>query len=97
VDVLTLETFSPLLNDRFVVATGATRLELQLVEATAQPYGRPGQRAPFTLLFHGPPSPILPQAIYSFEHPSLGRLEVFIVPIGPAPGTPAMRYEAVFN
>ena len=53
------------------------------------------RRAPFSLIFRGPASPTLPQRIWPLEHPSLGRLEIFLVPIGP--DASGMRYEAVFN
>lgn len=54
----------------------------------------PTLRAPFSLLFRGPPEPILPQAIYALEHATLGVSEIFLVPLAPdADGT---RYEAVF-
>lgn len=79
-------------------------LDIELVEVTEHG-GSPsaGMRAPFSLLFHGPLQPILPQAIYHMEHDGLGALDLFIVPIGPnepaAPGEKptAMRYEAVFS
>lgn len=60
-------------------------------------------RPPFSVLFHGPIKPGLPQGIYRLEHDQLGVLELFIVPIGPdeksGPGEQptAMRYEAVFG
>ena len=37
----------------------------------------------------------LPQGTYPMEHETLGRLEVFLVPLGP--DAQGMRYEAVFN
>ena len=46
-------------------------------------------------VFRGPEAPILPQAIYSLELESLGRLEIFLVPVGPQAG--GMGYEAVFS
>jgi hypothetical protein len=38
--------------------------------------------------------PPLPQHIYALEHTSLGKLELFLVPIGP--DERGMRYQAVF-
>ena len=35
----------------------------------------------FSLYFHGPASHLLPQGIYTFDHPALGRLALFVVPI----------------
>ena len=97
VDELPIDTFSPLLNDRFAVAAGGTRVELQLVEVTSRAHhGRAGHRPPFVLLFAGPPAPVLPQAIYPLEHAAAGRFDLFIVPVGPA-ASGAMQYEVIFN
>jgi hypothetical protein len=41
--------------------------------------------------FRGPSLPVLPQRIYALEHRTLGRLEIFLVPIG------AGQYEAIFT
>ena len=65
-----------------------------LVEAIARPGGIPNGRRPFALLFHGPLTPILPQAMYRFEHPAFSPLGIFIVPVGPQGDR--MRYEAIF-
>ena len=52
------------------------------------------RRQPFSILFLGPPDPVLPQRIYRLEHDVLGVLEIFLVPIRrDADGT---TYEAVF-
>lgn len=53
------------------------------------------RRSPFSLIFLGPLAPVLPQRIWPLEHGGLGRLEIFLVPIGP--DASGMRYEAVFN
>lgn len=56
----------------------------------------PAGRRPFALLFLGPVSQeYLPQGTYRLQHPTLGSLELFIVPLGPQTGR--MRYEAIFN
>jgi hypothetical protein len=82
----------------------AVSVELELAEVSAPEGGSPAtSRAPFSLLFRGPLTPIMPQAIYPLKHDKLGLLELFIVPIGPeepaAPGQAptAIRYEAVFG
>ena len=53
------------------------------------------RRVPFSLLFHGPPTPILPQRIYPVDHGAIGAFELFLVPLGP--DRVGMRYEAVFG
>ncbi|MDX6680264.1 MAG: hypothetical protein QOG94_303 [Solirubrobacteraceae bacterium] len=91
---LTLATFEPLVAETFAVVVQPATIELVLESATTLG-ARPGGRDPFTLVFRGPPEPLLPQATYTFEHADLGVLEIFIVPIGrDADGT---IYEAIFT
>ncbi len=73
-------------------------VRLVLVEARELPRraGRPdAPRTPFSLLFRGPGEPVLPQAIYPLESGTLGRLEIFLVPVGR--DVAGVLYEAVFN
>ena len=56
---------------------------------------QPGYRPPFSLLFAGPPTPVRPQGIYHLEHPTMGPLDVFLVPVGADQA--AVTYEAVFT
>jgi len=91
---LTLAMFEPLVDDTFTLDAGAGE-PLHLVLTAATPAGeQPGGRAPFGLIFMGPPQPLLPQAIYRLEHAELGTLEIFIVPLGQ--DAEATRYEAIF-
>ena len=46
-------------------------------------------------MFRGPGEPVLAQRIYPLDNQTLGRLEIFLVPIGP--DDEGMRYQAVFN
>ena len=95
---LTLESFTPHLGGAFRLSI-PDRTALTLTLDEAQSLASPGTRAegdrrkrePFRLLFRGPSLPILPQRIYPLEHAELGRLELFIVPIGPG------QYEAIFT
>jgi hypothetical protein len=48
----------------------------------------------FTVLFRGPPQPVLPQGLYALKNGEEVR-EIFIVPIASLPD--GARYEAVFN
>jgi len=53
---------------------------------------------PFSLIFHGPMTPVASQATYTFQHAVLPNLEIFLVPIGPDRRLPGvMRYQAIFN
>ena len=67
---LTLATFEPLVGDAFAVAidaAGARSIEFVLASATSAG-DWPGGRQPFSLVFRGPPEPLLPQAIYALQH-----------------------------
>lgn len=87
-----------------VQATPSQAVELELVEAELAPEGprRPGGVAApadyesFSLIFRGALQEPLPQRIHKFEHPKLGRFELFIVPVA-ARDTNRIYYQAVFN
>jgi hypothetical protein len=74
---------------------GPSPLEAVLYEVKAhEPH--PGPRAqPFSVYFRAAGPGALPQRIYPVEHEHMGKLEIFLVPIGP--DAQGMRYEAVFN
>jgi hypothetical protein len=79
----TIETFKPTVGEPFTVGgEGGDTVELLLVEAEAKDAGPDAPRPAFSLLFHGPAEPPLAQATYRFEHPDLGAMEIFIVPLG---------------
>jgi len=58
---------------------------------------KPGAREPFSLVFCAPPEARLPQRIYRTQHPTLGPMDIFLVPIGPDPQGRGMRMEAIYN
>jgi len=104
----TLATFADHVQDSFRLYPEASgtrsespTFELVLIEATD--LSRPGQsrasgphhRAPFSLVFRGPGTPVLPQRIYRMAHAEVGEFELFLVPIGP--DEQGLRYEAVFT
>lgn len=90
---LTLDSFSPRLQETFAVSFPDRTLDLVLAEV--HPLGQSLNRQAFSLTFAGPLAPILPQAIYRVENPAMGALEIFLVPLGPKGGV--CRYEAVFT
>lgn len=93
---LKLENFSPHVNSKFLVkreGDGVEAVELELVEAVD--LGSTPNHEQFSILFHGPSSPKLEQAIYPFEHQEMGAFEIFIVPVKRVQDK--IHYEAVFN
>ena len=100
-ETLTLSAFSDCLGSIFRLPLNDTKVfDLELFEAVGLKHGAPPsvtprERGSFSLLFRGPMSPSLPQKIYVLDHETLGKVELFLVPIGPDQA--GMRYEAVFN
>ena len=93
----TCEQFQPLVGTGFELrAAPDETLSATLVEA--QPLGMPpvGGRQAFSLLFRGPPTPVLPQRIYGLVHESAAvpAMELFIVPVRAS--EEGIFYEAVF-
>lgn len=76
--------------------TGGNELELIEVRALGSHGGPPGRgrSEPFSCLFRGPVESPLAQGTHTLLHPELGRVELFLVPVGPADG--GLTYEAIF-
>ena len=88
----------PYLGSPFIVHVGDGRtVSVELSEVASYPAMRGAPRQePFALVFAGPSETPFAQGLYALDHPELGRLEIFLVPIGPGPDG-RHRYEAVFN
>jgi hypothetical protein len=94
--MLKLDHFAPLVGQTFTLLDEATGAHpAALAEARALPVPPYGERQPFALLFEGPREPVLPQRIYTLQHPAFEALEVFLVPLGQGPSS--VQYEAIFN
>jgi len=91
---LTVDDMELHLHDEFRIAIAGGELVLKLVEV--QRLG-PAKRAggAFSLLFLSPPGPFLRQAMYPLAHPTLGTLDIFIVPLGPT--DEGNSYQAIFS
>jgi hypothetical protein len=78
------------------VSIGGATQSLALTVQSVTPLPSHRLRAePFSLILAGPAAPALPQASYSVQHPRLGRVDLFLVPI--ARNATATQYEATFN
>lgn len=92
--ILTSGTFAPHRGEGFELELPDGRLPLTLAEVQDLGHGvREG--GAFSLLFLGEAGGFLPQAIYPLDHPQMGRIELFLVPLGPRPDGNA--YEAIFT
>ncbi|MFC1997303.1 DUF6916 family protein [Chloroflexota bacterium] len=94
----TFQNFSKYLNTTFQIHYSTeSPLDVELIEIkklggdTTNP-----DRKPFSLVFYSVDREnYLIQQIYTFEHPQMGSLDIFIVPLGP--DDHGMRYEAIFT
>jgi hypothetical protein len=87
--------FSPHLESFFDMHGPGGKMALKLAEVASGGQSFTRATGAFSLLFVAPAGPWLPQAIYPVEHPALGTMEIFLVPIGPVPG--GNGYQAVFG
>lgn len=92
------EDWERYLNENFQLNSEspiATPLHLTLIAVSGYGQRQGGNREAYSLLFLGPPQPVLPQRIYSLGHAGMGEVEIFLVPIGYQQG--GIGYEAVFT
>src|SRR5687768_16325879 len=104
-DKLTIDDFKDRIGETFQATPpdGGDSFELELRRADHSPYAdlevKGGDyeqtRKPFSIEFHSRLPHHSPQQIYALEHEGLGRLEIFLVPLGP--DADGHRYEAVFS
>jgi len=91
---VTVDDFIPHVSSTFTLIAEDEQLPLTLEEAIAVRGGNPKKREPFSLVFSGTPGHVLPQKTYRIVHPSMGAMEIFIVPI--AASADGTQYEAIF-
>jgi hypothetical protein len=90
-------TFVPLVGQPFQIAHDQGSLTVVLREVSdLGPSVRPGAEGQFSLTFADAGlRSALPQETYSFSQPRLGRISLFIVPVGLA--RTAQLYQAIIN
>jgi hypothetical protein len=86
------EHFDGLIGTPFPIVDSEWALVLRAVDRLKSPSPR-GE--PFSLSFEGPAHTRGVQGIYRLQHPELGILEIFLVPLAPVDALP--QFEAVFN
>jgi uncharacterized protein DUF6916 len=91
---LTIGDFEPRKDESFVIRLPQGELALKLVQV--RPLGDSGRAGgAFSLWFVSAPGPFLPQKIYPVEHPDMGQLDIFLVPLGPREA--GNLYESIFT
>jgi hypothetical protein len=91
---LSIGDFTPHLEAIFDMQAAGGVVPLKL--AKVDPAGDSGRKGgAFSLLFVAPKGPWFQQAMYPVQHPVLGIMELFLVPVGPASG--GNGYQAIFT
>ncbi len=92
---LTILDFSQRVGEKFRIEVDDSQsFEVELTEARELLSGTEN-RTPFSIVFRGPEDLALEQRIYSVHSGALGKLELFLVSVGP--DKQGMLYEAVFT
>lgn len=95
-ELLTLEHFAGCVNETFTAALNDMTVDFVLVEARPlENAARQAARAPFSLLFRNTAPILFPQQIYTLQHPRVGEVGIFLVPV--AQERAGFLYQAVFN
>lgn len=86
------EHFDDLVGSEIAIVDSELTFRLKSVDRlqSSSPRG-----APFSLILQAPANANGSQGIYHLQHPQLGVLGMFLVPIAPTDGRPS--FEAVFN
>jgi hypothetical protein len=95
---LTEENFRRYLGTKFGVRVQTPKpLELELAEVKGYTpeSNEPGGMERFSLFFHGPADILLKQGTFTLDHPEMGEILLFMVPVARIPE--GFSYEVVFN
>lgn len=88
------DSFAEVQGSSFALKYGEEQaIDLELVEVSESKETK--DVVSFSLLFAGPDGYSIQQGMYDLEHPSLGAMQLFLVPVGMREGGSLL--EAVFN
>ena len=91
----THKTFESLIGETLSLKTGDMNFQAD-IESVNLFEQNPGQeRQSFSVILQAHDAHNHGQKVYQLSHPALGKLDLFLVPIGP--GEKGMRYEIIFN
>jgi hypothetical protein len=96
IDLATVTRDAFEVGSTFTIQVSAdSSLSLELIAIESLPTAPNARRQSFLLRFRTSERARIPQRIYGLDHPALGRMDVFLVPVGP--DQVGMRYDAVFG
>ena len=82
-DRVSKEDFEPLVGQKVKVYQGDSSAEVEVKEVVATRSPSPRATEPFRIVLRPGDGWVATQGTFRFEHPKLGALELFAVPIGP--------------
>lgn len=95
IQTVSISEFEDCLNQEFSIEVGDHHIELRLCDCKLSKFEAHDEsdhaRHPFALTFAGEGQPQLNQGTYILNNETLGRVTIFLVPIGTG------KYEAIFN
>lgn len=94
IEQLTRKDFAGLAEGSLAIEHEGARLPMRVAELQDLP-ATPTRPEPFSMVLEGPSDPFLKQGIRKVVHPSLGVIELFMVPI--ARTREHAKYELIFN
>ena len=94
-DRVSKEDFEPLVGQKVKVYRDESGSDLEIKEVVATRSPSPRATEPFRIVLRSRDGWVATQGIFRIEHPSLGELELFGVPIGP--DGEGLCYEIIFN
>jgi len=94
-DRLRKEDFEPLLGQIIKVYAGDSSADLQVKEVVASHSPSPRATDPFRIILRSREGWHAVQGMFRVQHPTLGVLDLFAVPIGP--DGEGLCYEIIFN
>ena len=93
-DALKPEDFESLIGGVLVLEVSGDPVECEITEVRRLP-PHAVRAHPFSVILRGPRSRPLAQGTYPLRHPQHGRLDLFVVPVGPDQA--GLCYEITFN
>jgi hypothetical protein len=94
-DRISKEDFEPLVGQKVKVYRDESGSDLEVKEVVATRSPSPRATEPFRIVLRSRDGWVATQGMFRIEHPVLGELELFVVPIGP--DGEGLCYEIIFN